>query len=115
MEEMKKVFAKPPLGLKKSHQKKDPKYLSWLHEQPCIICEMHAEPQNSPTQAHHVIHGRYSNAKTPDGCAIPLCDGHHQGMFDTTKIALHREPAKWKEAYGLDYEYSDLVKSRYSK
>ena len=107
------ISGKQPLGLKVKSQKKDPKYLAWIHEQHCIICEMHGEPQNSPTQAHHCIHGRHSTAKAPDSLCIPLCEGHHQGLFDTTKIAVHREPKKWQTLYGQDTDYVDAIRSRY--
>jgi len=38
---------------------------------------------------------------------IPLCDGHHQGMFDTSKTAVHREPDAFKAKYGTDKELSE--------
>jgi hypothetical protein len=106
---------RPALGLKVKEKKKDAKYLAWLHEQSCIICEMHAEPQNSPTQAHHCIHGRYSTSKASDSHAIPLCEGHHQGLWDQTKIAVHKEPSAWKDQYGLDTDYIDIIRNRYPK
>lgn len=92
---------------KKGKPKKDPRFLASVRERNCIICETFHEPQVSPTQAHHVIHDRFGNEKTDDKMAIPLCEGHHQGMFDTSKTAIHREPKKWRELYGADYEYSD--------
>ena len=91
---------------------KDPEYIARLHDMPCVICDAYGEPQNSPTTAHHVIHGRGGNLRTPDRMALPLCDGHHQGDFDTSKIALHREPAAWKEAYGLDTDWVSVVQDR---
>ena len=81
---------------------KDPAYLTRVRELPCCICAEWGLPQLSPTQSHHPIHGRHGNRKVPDRMAIPLCEGHHQGMFDTSKLALHREPAEWKRLYGRD-------------
>lgn len=85
--------------------KPDPAYLAAVRELPCCICDAFGEPQQSPTTAHHTIMGRYSARKTPDRQAIPLCDGHHQGTFDTSKIAIHREPKAWAEAYGQDTDW----------
>jgi hypothetical protein len=95
----------PPFGLKQPKAKPDPAYLASVRELPCCICQAFGEPQLSPTAAHHVIHGRYGQRKTPDCMAIPLCEGHHQGGFDTSKTAIHREPAKWKRLYGPDTDY----------
>jgi hypothetical protein len=95
-------------GAKKPAKKasgKEPDYLAALHMLPCCICQAVGETQLSPTQAHHTIHGRYSTRKTPDRDAIPLCEGHHQGLMDTSKVALHREPTWWKELYGMDTDY----------
>jgi hypothetical protein len=41
--------------------------------------------------------------------AIPLCEGHHQGFFDTSKIAIHKDPNLWRENYGADYSYSQKI------
>jgi hypothetical protein len=91
---------------KKPKPKKDPKFVASLHEKKCIICDTFNEPQMSPTQAHHPIHDRFSNRKVPDQMCIPLCEGHHQGNFDNSKTAIHREPLVWRMKYGADYDYS---------
>lgn len=61
--------------------------------------------QTTRTEAHHPIHDRYGNRKVADEMTIPLCDGHHQGLFDTTKVAVHREKDRWRELYGPDHEW----------
>lgn len=94
-----------PLGLRQPKPKPDHAYLSRVRELPCCICEAFGEPQRSPTQAHHPIHGRFSQRKVPDRMSIPLCEGHHQGDFDISKLALHREPDAWRKAYGEDHEW----------
>lgn len=96
---------KPPMGLKQPRAGKDPEYLRKVRGLRCCICDAFGMQQLSPTQAHHCIHGRHGTIKTSDRMAIPLCEGHHQGDFDTSKIALHREPDLWKENYGLDTEW----------
>lgn len=91
---------------------KDPAYLARVRELPCCICEAFGEVQTSPTTAHHPIHGRYSGRKRPDREAICLCDGHHQGTFDTSKLAIHRAPEQWREAYGPDTDYIATTQDR---
>ena len=93
------VQQKPPKA------KPDPAYLARVRELPCCICEAFGEQQLSPTSAHHVIHGRFGTRRTPDRMAIPLCEGHHQGLRDTSKLALHQEPSRWKRFYGEDHEW----------
>ena len=99
---------------KKSKPKKDPKYLDYVRSLPCIICQTFHEPQNSVTTAHHPIHQRYSaGKKRADNEAIPLCEGHHQGLWDQSKIAVHKEPQLWKIKYGYDHQYTDIIKNKY--
>ena len=105
---MNNLTNKKPLGLKKPKVKKNPKYLDFIRQQPCCVCQKFGLPQMSPTTAHHPIHERYSMAKTADIKAIPLCEGHHQGLWDNSKIAIHKDPKKWREMYGADYSYSGL-------
>lgn len=56
---------------------KDPAYLKWLHDQPCIVCEIRKERQRSRTEAAHVG-PRGLSQKCPDAEAIPLCRAHHE-------------------------------------
>jgi len=90
-----------------SNGMKDRARLEAVAQLPCCICHEHGMEQMSRTQVHHTIHGRFSNRKSPDSKTIPLCEGHHQGNFDTSKIALHREPALWRELYGDDTDWLD--------
>ena len=66
--------------------------------------------QRSPTEAHHVKSGRFSNAKTPDKMAIPLCHSHHNKLRpyrgDKDKIGYHNRQSTWESLYGPDHEYS---------
>jgi len=94
-----------PLGQKPAKAKPNPAYLAEVRRLTCCICDAHGLPQSSPTQAHHAIMGRGSVLRTPDDMAIPLCEGHHQGFFDTTQIAIHREPARWRKMYGPDTDW----------
>ena len=103
---------RPPLGLKEPKAKPDPRYLARVRELPCCICMAFGEAQITATTAHHPIHDRYSQRKVPDRMAIPLCDGHHQGQWDTTKVAIHREPSKWRRLYGPDHDYIAATQDR---
>ena len=109
---MSNLTQRPAPPIKSSASGADPVHLARIHELPCVICHEWGMPQLSPTQAHHSIHGRYGNRKTPDCMAIPLCEGHHQGNFDTSKIALHREPSRWRREYGPDHEWVSWVEAR---
>jgi hypothetical protein len=87
-------------------------YLAQVHELPCCICEAFGEIQLSPTQAHHPICGRYSQKRAPHHDAIPLCEGHHQGDFDTSKTAIHRGKKTWMAKYGSDRDYIDVTRDK---
>lgn len=99
------LMAKPPLGIKDDRASDDPAYLARVRTLPCCICDAYGEPQLSATQAHHVFHDRHGTARAPDRMAIPLCEGHHQGLVDRSKLAIHRAKAAWREAYGADHEW----------
>jgi len=103
---------KPPLGIKDKAKGKDPAHLARVAALPCVICTEYGVPQLSPTQVHHCIHGRYSTRRAPDSMTIPLCEGCHLGMFDTSKVAIHREPSKWRRLYGQDTDWIGWVEAR---
>lgn len=90
---------------KEAKGKKDEKYLREVRRLRCCVCRRFGEQQRSQTTAHHPIHDRHSTRKRMDKTAIPLCEGHHQGLWDTTKIAIHKEPRLWREAYGPDWSF----------
>lgn len=97
---------------KRQKPKASPAYLQAVRELPCCICEAFGEPQLSPTEAHHWIMGRGGSKRTPDQEAVPLCNGHHSGDFDTSKIAIHRDRAAWREAYGEDRDYVAVTQDK---
>lgn len=102
------LMNKPPLGLKPEPLISDPAYLAAVHELPCCICINFGMQQFSKTQAHHTKSGRYSNARTPDRQAIPLCKCHHQGLQfdrDKSKVAYHQGQREWERLYGPDTDY----------
>ena len=103
---------RPPFQKRAGDPKPNRAYLAAVRELPCVICEAFGELQSSPTTAHHPICGRYGTRKAPDTTAIPLCCGHHQGDFDTSKIAIHRERKAWVAKYGPDTDYTAVTQDR---
>ena len=105
------LSGKPPFQ-KQPKAKPNPAYLAAVRKLPCCICDAFGEVQLSPTTAHHPIMGRGSTRRRPDETAVPICDGHHQGTFDRTKVAVHRQPKLWREKYGLDTDYIKPTQDR---
>lgn len=68
---------------------------------PCVIC---GKP--GPSDAHHVICGRYGNRKASDFDVIPLCKSHHQNGSE----AIHNGKASWVEKHGPDHAYLPIVR-----
>lgn len=93
-----------PLGQKKPKAErgttKARDHLSRVKQLPCVICRKHG-----PSDAHHVICGRYGSSKASDFEVIPLCKAHHQDGPD----AIHNGKASWVERYGEDHKYLPLV------
>ena len=79
--------------------------MAHVAQQPCVVCYKYGLSQQSPTQVHHVFHDRFSSKKASDHEVIPLCEGHHLGMFDVTKLAIHRRKETWRKIFGPDYKY----------
>lgn len=109
---MNNLLRKPPMGQKPARTGRNPAHLAKVGAMPCCICEEYGLDQITPTQVHHVICGRHSTRRAPDEMTIPLCEGCHQGNFDTTKIAIHRDRAEWVRRYGADTEWLNWVTAR---
>ena len=102
------TFHQQPLGLKQPRADENPAYLAAVRKLPCIICVEFGMIQRSRTEAHHVFHDRFSQQKSPDEMAIPLCTDHHTGFgFDPSKLAIHKAKAEWALHYGNDYDLTD--------
>ena len=75
---------------------------------PCVICGM-----PGPSDAHHVISGRYGSAKASDFETVPLCKNHHQGPD-----GIHTAKTTWEFAYGPDTDYlsvtADMLAGEYN-
>ena len=101
---MANLAGRGPLGQKKPKAErgtvKARAHLARVKKLPCVICLKHG-----PSDAHHVICGRYGSAKTSDMDVIPLCKAHHQEGAD----AIHNGKESWIAKYGEDYKYLALV------
>ena len=107
---MTNLAKRPPLGLKTKTKKKNAKHLDKIRSMRCCVCQKFGQWQLSPTTAHHVIHDRYGTKKSSDLEAIPLCDGHHQALWDKSKdCAIHDDKKKWRELYGADWSYVQVT------
>ena len=104
------LTGRPPLGLKGPKQKNGTKagleYMARVKMLPCVICG--AAP---PSDAHHVICGRYGTIKSSDYETIPLCKRHHQ----VGPNAIHNGKASWVGKYGPDHFYLDMVEGSISE
>ena len=109
---MRKVSRKKAMQRASDEGKAGLAHMARVAALPCVICREWNMVQLSRTQVHHCIHGRYSAHKAPDTMVLPLCEGHHLGHFDTSKLALHNEPNKWKRLYGPDTEWLSWVEER---
>lgn len=97
---MTNLARKPPLGIKQAKPERDPAYLARVRTLPCCICEAFGFVQIGPTFSHHTFCGRFSQEKTPDREAIPLCHLHHQGAF-----GIHTDKDAWVQEFGDDRDY----------
>ena len=105
---MNQIATRGPLGLKPD--KLSPAEIregkAWMHrvkQLPCAVCH-----KPGPSDAHHVIHGRYGMRKAPDKATIPLCKAHHQDGPE----AIHNGKATWMEKHGPDYSYLPWVEAQ---
>jgi hypothetical protein len=94
----------------------NPERLAAVRRLPCCICWEWGMTQNSPTEAHHCKSGRYSNEKTPDSMAIPLCHSHHNKLRpypgDEEKLGYHNGQETWERYYGPDTDWISWTEKR---
>ena len=100
------LIDREPLGQKVPRPKPDRAYLARVKALPCVIC--HRPP---PSDAHHVICGRYGQRKASDREVIPLCPECHRHGPN----AIHNGKASWVERNGPDYEYLPVVADMLNK
>tara|TARA_R110002012_G_C11579444_1_gene605231 strand:- start:145 stop:534 length:390 start_codon:yes stop_codon:yes gene_type:complete len=90
----------------------DNKYLNFVKQLPCCICDAWGEPYGqAPSDAHHPIHGRYSGSKGPDHTALPFCKAHHQ-TGEYGKLAIHRGKETFEKKYGKDTDFIEVTQDK---
>jgi len=109
---MSRIRPTRPVEQKPEKAERNRAYMGRVAQLPCCICEAFGMAQTSPTQVHHCTHGRYSTSRAPDHMTIPLCEGHHQGLRDTSKLAIHQGKKTWLNAFGADYEWAERIRER---
>ena len=82
----------------------------------CIACEKDGYP-GTPACVHHLRTRpdgqRYGTGlRAPHSRTIPLCEGHHQGMLDTTKLAFHKNPKAFEARYGSELQLLEETNAR---
>jgi len=90
-------------------------YMGYVKQLPCCICDAFGMIPDGSSDAHHPIHGRFSSRKAPGQNVIPVCPGHHQGLWGSDKIAIHAEPSKWKRLYGPDTDYIAVTQDKVAR
>jgi hypothetical protein len=84
-------------------------YLDRVAALGCCICGL-------PAQIHHAVGGSVSEAgfvrgmgrKTPDDCAIPLCEWHHTGAEGLHKIGVR----EWERRFGPQMTMLEATRDR---
>lgn len=76
-------------------------YMAKVKQLPCCVCSAPA-----PSDAHHVIHDRYSTRKADDFSVIPLCKNCHQ----VGPLAIHNGKQSWRERNGPDHGYIEQTR-----
>lgn len=105
------LMRRGPLGLKPDREGKDPAYLARVAGLRCCICEAFGEVQDTPTQVHHPICDRFSDRKTPDRMAVPICRAHHL-TGEGGKLAIHSGKETWAAKYGPDHSYTAATQDK---
>jgi len=76
-------------------------YQGLVKQLPCAVCGA-----AGPSDAHHVIHDRFSSRKSSDLDVIPLCKIHHQDGPE----AIHNGKERWREKHGPDHGYLEQTR-----
>ena len=112
---MKAVSDKRAAYLASRERQADLAHMAKVAQLSCAICFHHGLRPVGRVVVHHVISGRYSQAKAPDTHTIPLCSAHHNhddpsvAEYPSTHIPIHHNKAEWERLYGPDTDYLPWV------
>lgn len=81
----------------RKHTGKDPAYRAFIAAQPCFICRLFKQYQQTRTEIAHVGE-RGLSQKCPDRETLPACAWHHR----LGPESLHRLGVKFWQRWGLD-------------
>lgn len=90
------------------HTAAEDAYLSGITALGCEACDIDEHP-DTLAAVHHPRHDERGQnygmgGRAPHKRGIPLCEGHHQGKVDTSKIAIHDDPLAFEARYGTEEE-----------
>jgi hypothetical protein len=74
----------------------------------CIACFMDTG-QFVACNVHHLRAGLGRSQRASHFEVLPLCEGHHQGNIDTSKVAFHRAPKTFELRYGTEVQLLQTV------
>lgn len=98
------LAGRPPMGLKVPKPERGTaaakRHIEAVKALACVICG-----RDGPSDAHHVICGRYGQRKASDFDVILLCKAHHQDGPD----AIHNGKESWVAKFGADHDYLAVV------
>ena len=94
-------------------------HMDAVRELGCIACDIDGAWSPTP-EIHHVKRRpdgqKYGyGQKAPHYRVLPLCEGHHRGMWDTTKQAFHKNPDAFEARYGNENELLALIDAKLGK
>jgi len=98
---------------KRPATKAEKEYMNRVTALGCVACEIDGN-FDTPCGIHHPRHGEDgqnvgTGGRSEHTRGIGLCEGHHQGLLDTTKIAIHRDPEGFTARYGTEEELVALT------
>lgn len=87
--------------------KSEKEFMARVRRLGCLACR-HDTGQWVAPALHH-IRQDYGKKRASNWEVLPLCEGHHQGLLDGTKLAFHRASRTWCARYGTEVQLLQVV------
>ncbi len=100
--------------MKRPATKAEKLHLSKVAALGCICCAIDGRGWR-PANIHHIREGYGMGQRAPHMETLPLCEGHHQGLRDCSKVAFHKSPIVWREWYGEERQLVAAVNATIAK